>query len=56
MKSRGYGTERTWYLIVVDIYTSLVLALRATRNINGAANQSDPIGVCGSDLAFLFPV
>lgn len=44
----------TWYLIVVNIYTSLVLALGTTRNIDGAADQSNSIGIRRSDLAFLF--
>jgi len=46
--------RHTWYLIVVNIYTSLVLALGTTRNVNGAADQSNPIRTCGGDLTFLF--
>lgn len=46
----------TWNLIVVDVHTSLVLVLRAPGYIYRAAYQSDPVGVCGSNLAFLFLV
>lgn len=44
----------TWYLIVVNVYTSLVLFLRTARNIDRTADQSNPIRIGGSDLTFLF--
>lgn len=44
---------RTRYLIVVNVHTTLVLGLGTTRHIDRAANEGNPVRVCGSDLAFL---
>lgn len=38
---------------VVNIDTALVLTLRATRNIDGATDQSHTVRICSSDLSFL---
>lgn len=46
----------TWNLVVVDVHTSLILALWAPGHIYRATNQSDPVRACGSDLTLLVSV
>lgn len=46
--------RHTRNLVVVNVHTSFVLLLWTTGYIDRSAYQSNAVGVCGGDLAFLY--